>query len=785
MGDYLKNDLKKVIREGKAVVFIGSGVSIAATEGKEPTASWTGLLKNGLEYAKNIGAQTNERSLQRALEDIESDNLIDLLSGTNKVKQWINAQGSGEYRRWLREAVGSIKARSTELIQNIAAWGLPLVTTNYDGLLEEVTGLRPVTWRQAAKAQRAVRGIDRSYIFHLHGFWDEPDSVILDPADYARMVGDEFSQNLLRALGSLKSIIYIGCGEGLKDPNFGAFRKWAANLFEDSELRHYRLCRAGELEALRQVHAAGERVSLVPFGDEHGDLPGFIASLIAENEEEDSHPEPVKLAVNLDYRATLPTCPAIFGRNALLEDTVELLLADPSRPIPIRGGLGVGKTNLGLNVLHHEKIAEHFGKNRIYIPCDAIQTPENILIAIAEALKLEISDKTENLVFRVLSEGRHLVVLDNFETPYQYDRDAAEQFLNALYTWGDISLVVGIRGREKPAGLPWRDAIELHPLPEEPARKLFLSIAGPEHAEDPDLDYLMQRMDGLPIAIRLLAFEADGLPDLYGLRVRWDQFRTQLLQQRKDNREFNLATSIELSVHSASLDDAARCMLYLICYLPEGFARADCEGCFAAEGLSSVAKLRKAGLLLNDPGRLNVLAPIREYIVSVYPPCPEEKDKAEKHFLEMAEAWGPKVGTPEGSAANEKLAQEFANIKKLLLDALDEKRGGKAALAMAEFFRFSGSRKTEILEKALNVEREREPKRAADILQSLGKIAFRSSDNAKARDLFGRAIAMYQRVGDPLGEANSIQSLGKIAFRSSDNAKARDLFGRAIAMYQR
>ncbi|MEM6273477.1 MAG: tetratricopeptide repeat protein, partial [Bacteroidota bacterium] len=72
----------------------------------------------------------------------------------------------------------------------------------------------------------------------------------------------------------------------------------------------------------------------------------------------------------------------------------------------------------------------------------------------------------------------------------------------------------------------------------------------------------------------------------------------------------------------------------------------------------------------------------------------------------------------------------------------------------------------------------------ANCIQSLGKIAFRSSDNAKARDLFGRAIAMYQRVGDLLGEANCIRSLGKIAESEDDLDEATALFLDSLDKYQ-
>ncbi|WP_189226919.1 tetratricopeptide repeat protein, partial [Saccharothrix coeruleofusca] len=68
---------------------------------------------------------------------------------------------------------------------------------------------------------------------------------------------------------------------------------------------------------------------------------------------------------------------------------------------------------------------------------------------------------------------------------------------------------------------------------------------------------------------------------------------------------------------------------------------------------------------------------------------------------------------------------------------------------------------------------------------NLGEVAFRESDNDRARELFDQALPLCKQVGAVLGQANCLSSLGQVAFRESDNDQARKLFDQALPLYQR
>src|SRR5690606_21423927 len=118
---------------------------------------------------------------------------------------------------------------------------------------------------------------------HLHGVWDRPTSVIFGSDDYNRHGYAEAIQHLERALFTTKSLILIGFGAGLDDPNFGKLLSWHRKTFSESAVEHFRLARDSEVATLHATHGA-DNISVVSYGASHDDLPAFIADLCPDAE---------------------------------------------------------------------------------------------------------------------------------------------------------------------------------------------------------------------------------------------------------------------------------------------------------------------------------------------------------------------------------------------------------------------------------------------------------------------------------------------------------------------
>ena len=116
-------------------------------------------------------------------------------------------------------------------------------------------------------------------IFHVHGYWNAPASVVLGIRDYESVKNDRHTQAFMQAIGMAKCLLFVGCGAGLEDPHFDRLLKWLSDATGIMPERHFRLARASEVDELKVTHPLSQRIAVLPFGDEHADLAGFLAQL--------------------------------------------------------------------------------------------------------------------------------------------------------------------------------------------------------------------------------------------------------------------------------------------------------------------------------------------------------------------------------------------------------------------------------------------------------------------------------------------------------------------------
>jgi hypothetical protein len=279
------DDLRAQIKAGRVTVLVGTGISTATSKGS-PIASWTGLLMNGVERCEVLIKSLPDGWGKRIREQIQSPDMDDILAAAQQVGIKLQSQ-PGQYSRWLRETVGQLKPEAPAAIEALSRLKAPICTTNYDTLIEEVieklTGRNCpyFTWRHPEDVERVVRGEDEGIgIIPLHGCWREPPSVILTLNSYQQILADKPGQAMLQALRATRTLLFVGFGAGLKDPNFSALMAWAKEAFRDSESRNYRLCLSSEVE---EVDDSGNHIWAISYGDKHDDLPSFLTSLAPED----------------------------------------------------------------------------------------------------------------------------------------------------------------------------------------------------------------------------------------------------------------------------------------------------------------------------------------------------------------------------------------------------------------------------------------------------------------------------------------------------------------------
>ena len=314
----LVDDLRQIFRDKptSVVLIVGTGVPVGALRGAPCShlTTWDGLLRSGLQRIHEL-QKISADELTSYESILIHGNLKAWLMVAGRIEDELGAPAHGEFRRWLRETVGTFENHVTDpsVLAALAEHqrrGALLATTNYDLLLEDATGLRTATWRDPGDVERALRG-DEPQVLHLHGAWRWPDSIVLGAKSYTDVARDAHAQSVLTALRTGKTFVFVGCGAGLRDPNLGAFLRWTAEVFKGSEYRHYRLCLDTEVDALKAEHPDEQRIFPLPYGPSHAALAPFLHALLPPgvSDTPTPAPTPAPAPAPAEVRSRPPTTP--------------------------------------------------------------------------------------------------------------------------------------------------------------------------------------------------------------------------------------------------------------------------------------------------------------------------------------------------------------------------------------------------------------------------------------------------------------------------------------------
>jgi hypothetical protein len=83
----------------------------------------------------------------------------------------------------------------------------------------------------------------------------------------SKSLGTPMPRRCNKRSAPLRRLLFVGCREGMLDPNFGALLKWSARVFAGSEYRHFLLTRESEVSALQNQRLLGERIVVLSYGN--------------------------------------------------------------------------------------------------------------------------------------------------------------------------------------------------------------------------------------------------------------------------------------------------------------------------------------------------------------------------------------------------------------------------------------------------------------------------------------------------------------------------------------
>ncbi|AEI48078.1 SIR2 family protein [Runella slithyformis] len=271
-------ELVKDIVNDKVVVVAGTGVSLLSLEKTNwAFASWEGLLRAGVQYCKEHDLiNKDEESL--ILAQINTQSTIFMTSAAQQIVYFMKGRGV-HFQRWIQQTVATLKVADKRLINTILRLNCPIMTTNYDNLIEQVNP--DLSYYNADREQvliiEAIRKRDPKYIIHLHGHFRHPDSLVFDISSYEDIKRNEQIQALLNSIDTTATYLFIGCGvAGLNDANLGPLLHRSNELFGNVGFKHYRLVRDSELKEV----SSNRRLVLLSYGKEYSDLLPFMETLL-------------------------------------------------------------------------------------------------------------------------------------------------------------------------------------------------------------------------------------------------------------------------------------------------------------------------------------------------------------------------------------------------------------------------------------------------------------------------------------------------------------------------
>lgn len=820
--------LRTTISGGKALVICGAGVSKAVTRGAAP--GWKDLIESAVDAAPK---ERDEDWSVHCRDSLKRNDPDVWLSVADIAQRKLGGVANNNYRVWLKKNVGKLTANEPALLDAIIALNCRLATTNYDSLLCTAKGTQPKTWRDPNSVAEILTGESQN-VWHIHGYWDDPESVIFSNLDYERVKHSDRAQFLQQQAAFADTLIFVGCSaSGLADENVGRLLEWFNSSWGGLGKKHFALVTDREAEA----PSWPSNISLVSYGPSHEKLPAFLQSLASENSEPQSSASEVNC---IDLAIANPHPVGRLGEIASVVAT-----ASEGRPCLITGGPGMGKTTVAVAASYDPRLIKKFGERRVFVNLENRTDPLDALILLAAELGLT-PEPTQSATLASIryscEQESAFAILDNVEGLIEADELETRRILGLLRDTAGLSFVVTSR-----EGLPflsgWTKIDDLSPLALDESRDLFCKIATSVRKDDPDLEPLLIALDGHALSLTIMASRVDSDLTLGPMLRRWENEKAQLLRQPsvQEAKSNSVIASLRISLTSRHITPVAKRLITILGILPDGLPAGGLKAFLGQEDRrikandsdAATEALRHLRLVGPRPdGAIRLLNPLREAARLETPIGEGDLNRVIRVELKLLEK-GKYFGTALWPQAQHALQPHLRNVATVLVEcgrkhslasldqaiefarrlALDEKRfdfhafvklaavlerrngrgvadiRAEALLAAADLAlnRYELHRANEYLAQARSLCDQRGVLNSinARFFFYLGLSCTYQDDLIAAFENFKKALELFSSGKDPLGQAHCHQALATTSLKRNDLMSAKEYCTHARTIYSK
>lgn len=374
--------------------------------------------------------------------------------------------------------------------------------------------------------------------------------------------------------------------------------------------------------------------------------------------------------------------PVGYGRDEVLE-RLKRLLDQGRRMITVVGPPGVGKTHL------LRRFAECV--DAPYVDLSTAESAVQLRRAVVRSLELspETSEQTEDVVGEaqeaLVAREQSLLVVDGVDEAGVLGEEFVENLVKRIES---SQVVCAVRkrlqiGDEQLLRLPPLDVPPFDAAPEQIQRtgagRMFVDEMRRvwpgfeiDEGNAGDVAALLERLDGLPYAIRLAAARTD----LYGIAELYDRLEdsNRILTDRASDREQNPLDDV-IALSWKRLDPPVRRGLSALSLLPDDFDRRAAQAVIGEDdAIEILGELTDASLVVVEPRantrRFRVLTTIRRFAVSRMDDGDRRtaQDRIGDYYAELATRLVARLHTSRGAEALEKLDRERTHLEKMIDD---------------------------------------------------------------------------------------------------------------------